>query len=240
MDLMIINQHRVFPYRKEYQIAKRVMDVGLCLLAIPFILPLMAMISILIYLDSPGPVFFVQENTGRGGRRFRLHKFRTMVPNAEELKAKYAHLNELSWPSFRITNDPRVTRVGRFLRKTSLDELPQILNVLKGDMSLVGPRPLADYLVEPAAQTVSKGDMSLVGLRPSSVGVNKYNLWHTERLEVLPGITGLAQVSGRNNLDTREKMMLDIAYIERQSLWLDLQILARTVKIVLSSEGASY
>jgi len=215
MDLMIINQHRVFPYRKEYQIAKRVMDVGLCLLAIPFVLPLMAMISILIYLDSPGPVFFFQENTGKGGRRFRLYKFRTMVPNAEELKAKYAHLNELSWPDFKITNDPRVTRVGRLLRKTSLDELPQIFNVLKGDMSLVGPRP-------------------------SSFGVDKYSLWHTERLEVLPGITGLAQVSGRNNLDTREKMMLDIAYIERQSLWLDLQILARTVKIVLSSEGASY
>jgi len=215
MDLEIINQPRVFPYRSEYQIVKRVMDLSLCLLAIPFVLPLMAMISILIYLDSPGPVFFFQENTGKGGRRFRLYKFRTMVPNAEELKAKYAHLNELSWPDFKITNDPRVTRVGRLLRKTSLDELPQIFNVLKGDMSLVG-------------------------LRPSSVGVNKYNLWHTERLEVLPGITGLAQVSGRNNLDTREKMMLDIAYIERQSLWLDLQILARTVKIVLSSEGASY
>jgi len=213
MDLEIINQPRVFPYRREYEIAKRVMDLSLCLLAIPFILPLMAMISILIYLDSPGPVFFVQENTGKGGRRFRLYKFRTMVPNAEELKAKYAHLNELSWPDFKITNDPRVTRVGRLLRKASLDELPQLFNVLKGDMSLVGPRP-------------------------SSFGVDKYSLWHTERLEVLPGITGLAQVSGRNNIDTGEKMMLDIAYIERQSLWLDLQILVRTVRAVLSSEGA--
>jgi lipopolysaccharide/colanic/teichoic acid biosynthesis glycosyltransferase len=239
MDLMIINQPRVFPYRREYEIAKRVMDLSLCLLAIPFALLLMAMVSILIYLDSPGHVFFVQENTGKGGRRFRLYKFRTMVPNAEELKAKYAHLNELSWPSFRITNDPRVTRVGRLLRKTSLDELPQIFNVLKGDMSLVGPRPLADYLVGPAAQAVLKGDMSLVGPRPSSFGVDKYSLWHTERLEVLPGITGLAQISGRNNLDSREKMMLDIAYVERQSLWLDLQILARTVRTVLSSEGAS-
>jgi len=213
MNLEIINQPRVFPYRREYEIVKRVMDLSLCLLAIPFILPLMAMISILIYLDSPGPVFFVQENTGKGGRRFRLYKFRTMVPNAEELKAKYAHLNELSWPDFKITNDPRVTGVGRLLRKASLDELPQTFNVLKGDMSLVGPRP-------------------------SSFGVDKYSLWHTERLEVLPGITGLAQINGRNNLDTGEKMMLDIAYVERQSLWLDLQILARTVRAVLSSEGA--
>lgn len=213
MDLVIINQPRVFPFRKEYRIAKRLLDVSLCLLMLPFLLPLMAIISILIYLDSPGPVFFVQENTGRGGRRFRLYKFRTMVPNAEELKAKYAHLNELTWPDFKITNDPRVTRVGRFLRRASLDESPQIFNVLKGDMSLVGPRP-------------------------SSFGVEEYSLWHTERLEVLPGITGLAQVSGRNNIDTCEKMMLDVAYVERQSLWLDLQILVRTVGAVLSSEGA--
>jgi lipopolysaccharide/colanic/teichoic acid biosynthesis glycosyltransferase len=213
MDLMIINPPRVCPYRKGYQIAKRMMDVGLCLLAIPFILPLMAMISILIYLDSPGPVMFVQWRTGKGGKRFRMYKFRTMVSNAEELKAKYAHLNELTLPDFKITNDPRITPVGRFLRKTSLDELPQILNILKGEMSWVGPRP-------------------------TSFSADTYRLWHTERLEVVPGLTGLWQVSGRSDLDFDDRLRLDIAYIERQSLWLDFQILARTAGAVLLQRGA--
>ena len=213
MDLEIINQPRVFPHRKGYQIAKRVMDVGFCLLALPFILPLVAIVSILIYLDSPGPVVFVQWRTGKGGKRFRMYKFRTMVPNAEELKAKYAHLNELTPPDFKITNDPRVTRMGRFLRKTSLDELPQIFNILKGEMSLVGPRP-------------------------TSFSADTYRLWHTERLEVVPGLPGLWQISGRSDVDFDERLELDIAYIERQSLWLDLRILASTVLAVLSSKGA--
>lgn len=213
MDLVIINQPRRTPYRKGYQIAKRVMDIGLCLLAIPFVLPVMAIISILIYLDSPGPVIFVQRRTGKGGKRFHMYKFRTMVPNAEELKVKYAHLNELTPPDFKITNDPRVTRVGRFLRKTSLDELPQIFNILKGEMSWIGPRP-------------------------TSFSADTYHLWHTERLEVMPGLTGLWQVAGRSNLDFDERLKLDIEYIERQSLWLDIQILFRTVGAVLLGKGA--
>jgi lipopolysaccharide/colanic/teichoic acid biosynthesis glycosyltransferase len=136
-----------------------------------------------------------------------------MVKNAEELKLTYAHLNELTWPDFKITDDPRVTSIGRLLRKTSLDELPQIINVLKGDMSLVGPRP-------------------------TSFEASTYDLWHTERLEVLPGITGLWQVNGRSDLDFDDRLGLDIAYIENQSLWLDIEILFRTVAAVFSQRGA--
>jgi lipopolysaccharide/colanic/teichoic acid biosynthesis glycosyltransferase len=198
---------------KAYQMLKRAMDVTFCLMVMPLVLPLLALVALLIYIDSPGPIMFYQLRTGKGGRRFRMYKFRTMVPNAEELKKTYAHLNELTWPDFKITNDPRVTRVGRILRKTSLDELPQLLNVIKGDMSLVGPRP-------------------------TSFSPDTYRLWHTERLEVLPGITGLWQVSGRSNLDFDQRLKLDIAYIERQSLWLDIQVLVRTVGQVFVGEGA--
>jgi lipopolysaccharide/colanic/teichoic acid biosynthesis glycosyltransferase len=136
-----------------------------------------------------------------------------MVKNAEELKVKYAHLNEHTWPDFMITNDPRVTKVGAFLRKTSLDELPQIFNVLQGEMSLVGPRP-------------------------TSFDVSTYSLWHTERLEVLPGITGLWQISGRKELDFDDRLRLDIEYIHRQSFWFDLEILFRTVATVITRRGA--
>jgi lipopolysaccharide/colanic/teichoic acid biosynthesis glycosyltransferase len=189
------------------------MDLVLCLVALPFALPVMAIISLLIYLDSPGPVIFVQLRTGKGGKRFPMYKFRTMVPNAEELKAKYAHLNELTPPDFKISNDPRITRVGRILRKTSLDELPQIVNILKGDMSWVGPRP-------------------------TSFSADTYQLWHTERLEVVPGLTGLWQVEGRSDVDFDERLRLDVEYIEQQSLWLDIKIMARTVLAVFSSRGA--
>lgn len=198
---------------KAYQILKRAMDITFCLMVMPLVIPLLALVVLLIYIDSPGPIMFFQLRTGKGGRRFRMYKFRTMVPNAEELKKTYAHLNELTWPDFKITDDPRVTRVGKILRKTSLDELPQLLNVIKGDMSLVGPRP-------------------------TSFSPDTYRLWHTERLEVLPGITGLWQVSGRSNLDFDQRLKLDIAYIERQSLWLDIQVLVRTVGQVFVGEGA--
>jgi lipopolysaccharide/colanic/teichoic acid biosynthesis glycosyltransferase len=198
---------------KAYQMLKRAMDITFCLMVMPLVMPLLALVALLIYIDSPGPIMFFQLRTGKGGRRFRMYKFRTMVPNAEELKKTYAHLNELTWPDFKITDDPRVTRVGKILRKTSLDELPQLLNVIKGDMSLVGPRP-------------------------TSFSPDTYRLWHTERLEVLPGITGLWQVSGRSNLDFDQRLKLDIAYIERQSLWLDIQVLVRTVGQVFVGEGA--
>ena len=210
---ILVQSPRVRLIRADYQIAKRVFDIMLCLLALPIFLPVFLLCGALIWLDDPGPIFFKQLRTGRGGRRFPMYKFRTMVTNAEELKAKYAHLNELTWPDFKMADDPRTTRVGRVLRKTSLDELPQLINVLKGDMSLVGPRP-------------------------TSFDSSTYALWHTERLEVLPGITGLWQVSGRSNLDFDDRLRLDVEYVERQSLLLDIQILFHTVTAVFTQDGA--
>jgi len=197
-----------------YLFAKRIMDVILILLAMPLLLPIFLLIVFLLKLESPnGPVLFTQKRTGKNGKRFKMYKFRSMVPNAEELKTELAHLNELKWPDFKITNDPRVTRVGHILRKTSLDELPQLLNVLKGDMSLVGPRP-------------------------TSFAPGTYALWQTVRLDVVPGITGLWQIIGRAETEFDERLRLDIAYIEHRCLWLDIQILFRTVSAVYSHRGA--
>lgn len=200
---------------RAYLIAKRIFDLVVVIGAMPFWLPLVGVIALLIRITSPGaPAIFVQQRTGKGGRRFSMYKFRSMVPNAEELKAKYAHLNELQWPDFKITNDPRITRLGRFLRKTSLDEIPQLFNVLLGDMSLVGPRP-------------------------TSFGAETYKLWQTERLDVLPGLTGLWQVEGRASLEFDDRLRLDIIYIERRSMMLDIVILFRTVyTAILKQQGA--
>jgi lipopolysaccharide/colanic/teichoic acid biosynthesis glycosyltransferase len=206
-------QKRVFTGR-AYAVAKRIMDLGLVVLTLPLWLPLIGIISLIIRVTSPGaPVLFKQLRTGKGGHRFYMYKFRTMVPNAEDLKTKYAHLNELQWPDFKITNDPRITPIGKFLRKTSLDEIPQLFNVLKGEMSLVGPRP-------------------------TSFGPETYKLWHTSRLDVMPGLTGLWQIIGRAQLEFDDRLRLDIAYIERASLWLDINILFQTVMAVFQSRGA--
>ena len=199
---------------QSYYLAKRLMDLFLVIVTLPLWLPLNGIIALIIHLTSPGaPVVFKQLRTGKSGRRFSMYKFRTMVPEAEELKAQYAHLNELQWPDFKITNDPRIIPVGKFLRKTSLDEIPQFFNVLKGEMSLVGPRP-------------------------TSFGPETYQLWHTSRLDVMPGLTGLWQIIGRAELEFDDRLRLDIAYIERASLWLDINILLRTVIAVFESRGA--
>ncbi len=213
MELVLIRRPGVLLFRRRYELLKRIFDLSICLLILPAVMVAMGICAALIWLDNPGPIFFQQLRTGKGGRRFRMYKFRTMVTNAEELKLKYAHLNELTWPDFKITNDPRVTRIGRILRKTSLDELPQIFNILKGDMSLVGPRP-------------------------TSFDVSTYSLWHTERLEVLPGITGLWQISGRSDVDFDGRLRLDVEYIENRSLWLDIKILFHTVTAVFTQRGA--
>ena len=206
-------QKRIFK-GAAYFLIKRMMDLVLVLITMPLWLPLNAVIALIIRITSPGaPVLFSQLRTGKGGRRFNMYKFRTMVPNAEELKSEYAHLNELRWPDFKITNDPRIIPFGRFLRKTSLDELPQLFNVLRGEMSLVGPRP-------------------------TSFGPETYKLWHTHRLDVIPGLTGLWQILGRAQLEFDDRLRLDIAYIERASIWLDISILARTVLAVFESRGA--
>lgn len=198
---------------RSYLFIKRIFDVVVVLLASPFWVPVLLLVGLLVWIDSPGaPVMFFQYRTGRSGKRFKMYKFRSMVPNAEELKQKYMYLNELQWPDFKITNDPRVTRVGRILRKTSLDELPQLLNILKGDMSLVGPRP-------------------------TSFAADTYKLWHTERLDVDPGMTGLWQVVGRGEMEFDDRLRLDIAYIEKRSILLDIYILLLTVYAVFKQRG---
>jgi lipopolysaccharide/colanic/teichoic acid biosynthesis glycosyltransferase len=199
---------------RSYHYCKQALDLTLCLLSMPLLLPLLLLLAALIKLESPaGPAVFAQYRTGKNGRRFKIYKFRTMVPNAEELKEELAHLNELQWPDFKITNDPRVTRLGRLLRKTSLDELPQILNVIKGDMSLVGPRP-------------------------TSFEARTYKLWQTERLDVIPGLTGLWQIYGRGQTEFDHRLRLDIAYMEHRCMALDIALLVRTVGAVLAGRGA--
>lgn len=206
-------EHRLLTGR-GYDISKRAFDLAVVLLAAPLWVPLMAVIALIVKLDDRrAPVMFVQQRSGRGGRPIVMHKFRTMVPNAEEMKWELRHLNEVEWPLFKITNDPRITRPGRILRKTSLDELPQLWDVLVGRLSLVGPRP-NDF--EP----------------------DEYDLWQTERLDVKPGITGLWQLYGRGVAQFADSNRLDIAYVQRRSLWLDLQILVRTVPAVLAARGA--
>jgi len=192
---------------------KRALDVGLCVVALPVLVPLAALVALAIRIDSPGAVMFPQWRTGRDGRRFKMLKFRTMVHDAEERKAELAHLNILPPPDFKIPDDPRITKVGRFLRRTSLDELPQVINVLRGEMSLVGPRP-------------------------TSFSASTYSLWHTERLEATPGITGLWQVTARGTSSFDERLRLDLEYVEKMSLLTDLWILWRTVSAVLDRSGA--
>lgn len=197
-----------------YHFLKRVVDLSTVIILSPFWVPFLFLIGLAVWIDSPGAsVMFFQNRTGRGGKRFRMYKFRSMVPNAEALKQKYMHLNELQWPDFKISNDPRVTRIGRILRKTSLDELPQLINVLRGEMSLVGPRP-------------------------TSFGAETYQLWHTERLDVIPGMTGLWQIFGRASTEFDERLRLDIAYIERQGLVFDITILIKTIQSVIKQRGA--
>lgn len=205
-------RHEPYLGHEAYLRMKRALDLFVAMILLPLALPLLILCAIAIRFDSSGAVYFFQERTGKGGKRFRVYKLRTMVKNAAELREKYMHLNELKAPDFKITNDPRVTRVGKLLRKASLDELPQIFNVLKGDMTLVGPRP-------------------------SSYGAHTYDLWHTARFELKPGITGLAQVCGRSELLLDEKLRYDIAYLRNMSLWLDIRILLRTIAVVLRGQG---
>jgi lipopolysaccharide/colanic/teichoic acid biosynthesis glycosyltransferase len=197
---------------RAYLVSKRMFDLLVCLWLLPVVLPLLVLCALAIRLDSPGPIVIAQERTGKDGRRFRMYKFRTMVRNAEELKTGLAHLNVLPPPDFKIPNDPRITKVGRILRKTSIDELPQLLNVVRGEMSLVGPRP-------------------------TSFAPATYSLWHTHRLEVTPGITGLWQIKGRNLTTFDERLRLDIEYIEHRSFLFDLKILLLTVPTIFRGSG---
>ena len=201
------------PYPEVALVLKRAIDVLLSLLFLILSAPLFLIIPLAIKLTSPGPVFFKQERCGLNGRRFIVLKFRTMVSDAEVLKSPLEKLNEVSGPVFKIKKDPRITQLGRFLRKFSLDEIPQCINVLRGDMSIVGPRP------------------------PIPSEVEKYDLWQRRRLSMKPGITCLWQVNGRNKIPFEEWMKLDLEYIDRWSLELDMKIILKTIPAVLRGTG---
>ncbi len=197
-------------------LVKRILDLAISFTLLVLLAPLFLVIAALIKLSSHGPVFFRQERMGINKRRFVIYKFRTMIPNAEEMMESLEDLNEVSGPVFKIMDDPRITPIGKFLRRTSIDELPQLFNILKGDMSLVGPRPLPvrDYQ-----------------------GFNQD--WQRRRFTVRPGITCLWQVNGRSSIPFEQWMRLDLQYMDEWSLWLDLKILARTIPAVLRGSGAA-
>ncbi|HXW01724.1 MAG TPA: sugar transferase, partial [Anaerolineae bacterium] len=196
------------------QLVKRSIDLVCSALVLILAAPLMGLVALMIKLESPGPVLFRQERVGRNGRRFTVYKFRSMVEGAEYQQEALQEFNEADGPLFKIKRDPRLTRVGRWLRKLSLDELPQFYNVLSGEMSLIGPRP------------------------PLPAEVKQYQEWHKRRLEVMPGITGLSQISGRSELTFDETALLDIYYVENWSLGLDTKILLRTIPKVIFGNGA--
>jgi exopolysaccharide biosynthesis polyprenyl glycosylphosphotransferase len=213
-----IGQFPTIPlHRKDFPIGrflmKRMLDMTLASIALAVLSPLMLLIAIVIRLGSEGPILYRAQRIGRKGRTFICYKFRTMVSNADKLKAELEHMNERDGVLFKISKDPRVTSIGRFLRKYSLDELPQFYNVLRGEMSLVGPRP------------------------PMAAEVEQYDLAHLRRLDVLPGITGLWQVEARQDPSFDSYISLDTAYVENWSLWLDMKILTRTVAVVFSGTG---
>jgi exopolysaccharide biosynthesis polyprenyl glycosylphosphotransferase len=210
-DLLVVGRAET-----SYVVGKRIIDCVISLLLLILLTPLFLVVAALIKCTSPGPVFFRQIRMGLNKRQFRIYKFRTMIANAEHVQAQLLGMNEMTGPVFKIKNDPRITPVGRFLRKTSIDEVPQLLNVLSGDMSLVGPRAMSlrDY------QLFDRD-------------------WHRRRFSVKPGITCLWQVNGRNSVPFERWMELDMQYIDNWSLWLDLKILARTVPAVLRGTGAA-
>jgi exopolysaccharide biosynthesis polyprenyl glycosylphosphotransferase len=212
------------PLSQWARMLKRTSDLFIAVLALALLLPVWLVIALLIKLDSHGPVFYVQERVGMDGRVFSLFKFRTMhVGTDDELHRDYqrkfiagraeANVGDAQKPTYKLRDDPRITRVGQILRRLSLDEVPQLLNVLRGEMSVVGPRPPIPYEVE------------------------AYQLWHRKRLDMKPGVTGLWQVSGRNRLPFEEMVKLDLFYIENWSLLQDLKIVLRTVVVILRGDG---
>lgn len=204
----------VIEHQHTYMFFKRIFDIilsliGLIVVAIPSLV-----ISLFIYACDRGPVFYTQERVGKDGKRFKIYKFRSMYVNADTLLEKLKEKNEVTGPMFKMKNDPRVTSVGRFLRKTSLDELPQLLNVLRGDMSLVGPRP------------------------PLPSEVEEYSEYDKQRLWVVPGCTGLWQATERNNVGFAEMVELDLKYIQHRSLFLDAKIIFLTFLVIIHPNGA--
>ena len=200
----------------QAHLIKRIIDIMIALPSLILLCPFFMIIAVWIKFTSPGPVFFIQKRLGFNKRPFNLYKFRTMITEAEALLPDLEHLNEATGAAFKISDDPRLTPIGKFLRKTSIDELPQLFNVLKGDMSLVGPRPIQFRDFEAF-----------------------YQDWHRRRFSVRPGITCLWQVNGRNQLTFEQWMELDIEYIDQWTLWLDWKILLKTIPVVLRRTGAA-
>ena len=197
-----------------YEFFKRSIDVICSIMGLIALSPIFLIVSILIRLESKGERIFKQKRVGLNGEEFEIYKFRSMVANAEELKEKLAEENEMSGPMFKMKDDPRITKVGKFIRKTSIDELPQLINVVKGEMSLVGPRP------------------SL----PKEVA--EFEEWMNERLLVKPGLTCYWQVSGRNNIDFEDWMKLDIKYVRERNFWLDIKLILKTILVLFGDENA--
>lgn len=198
-----------------YDFVKRFIDIIASLVGLLILSPIILIVCILIKIESKGPVIFSQIRIGKNLREFKMYKFRSMVINAEELKAKLQEKNEMSGPMFKMKDDPRITKVGKFIRKTSIDELPQLLNVLKGDMSLVGPRPSLPKEVK------------------------EFEPWMLERFSVKPGLTCIWQVSGRNNIDFEDWMKLDIKYVRERSTIIDLKLIFKTFFVLFGDENAS-
>lgn len=200
--------------KKIYKFFKRAIDIIGSLVGLILASPILLVVGILIKLESKGPIVFSQTRVGLNGKEFKMYKLRSMVVNAEELKKKLEAQNEMSGPMFKIKDDPRITRIGKFIRKTSIDELAQLVNVLKGDMSLVGPRP------------------SL----PKEVA--EFESWMLERLEVKPGLTCYWQVMGRNNIEFKEWMMLDVKYVRERSFLLDIRLIFKTFFVLFGDKNA--
>jgi exopolysaccharide biosynthesis polyprenyl glycosylphosphotransferase len=225
IDITQINGYPIISLKRvefdRWDIAvKRIFDLVIGSTSLILLFPFMVIIAILIKLDSKGPIFYIQERLGRGGRYFKLYKFRSMYEDADRLIPKEKRKEYADGYLFKILDDPRITKVGRFLRRYSIDELPQLINVLKGEMSLVGPRPLPVVDIKYLEES------------------EDYRFWSIQRGNVLPGITGLWQVSGRSNLTFEEMAELDIYYVEEWSIWLDIKILLKTIPKVISGEGA--
>lgn len=202
-------------HQYAYRMVKRIFDVFASAIALVLLSPLFLILAIAIKIDDPnGPVFYTQTRVGKNGKTFQIIKFRSMISNADKLLARLKKQNEVEGAMFKMKNDPRITRVGRFIRKYSLDELPQLINVIGGSMSIVGPRP------------------------PLISEVEQYTDYDKQRLMVVPGCTGMWQVGGRNDVDFDEMVRLDLTYIQNRSVWLDLKIMFETVKIMIVPNGA--
>lgn len=213
-EVSLLDSYEAGGIRGPAALAKRLMDIVGALIGIPLSFPLMILAAVVVKLDSPGPVFFVQKRAGENGKMFKIYKIRTMVVNAEDLLDDLIDLDALEEPVFKLKDDPRVTPVGRFLRRWSIDELPQLFNVLKGEMSLVGPRPEEARLVR------------------------RYTRWHRLRLRAKPGITGPVQINGRGDLLLERRVQLEVDYIDNYTLWKDVAIIIKTVPVVVLGDGS--